>query len=89
MIAIFVAPLLVGLLFGVHAMLHGVERGVVFDALGRPTAAARKAYGVPAICTFASIESAGIWSRAGFTAEGTSAAAAARPGGGATSVSGA
>ena len=55
MIAIFVAPLLVGLLFGVHAMLHGVERGVGFDALGRPTAAARKAYGIPAIGTFATV----------------------------------
>ena len=55
MIALFVVPLLVGLLFGVHAMLHGIERGVGFDALGRPTAAARKAYGIPAIGTFATV----------------------------------
>jgi hypothetical protein len=55
MIALFVVPLLVGLLFGVHAMLHGVERGVGFDAFGRPTAAARKAYGIPAVGTFATV----------------------------------
>lgn len=52
MIAFFITAFVVGLVLGVHVMMHGVERTSGLDAIGRQLAATRRTYGTAALSVF-------------------------------------
>ncbi|HET6680342.1 MAG TPA: hypothetical protein VFG84_04025 [Gemmatimonadaceae bacterium] len=55
MIAFFITTFVVGLVLGVHVMMHGVERHAGLDAIGRQLAATRRTYTTAALSVFLTV----------------------------------